>query len=111
VEVVKPYASQYPDPIRFDPGASVLVGREDPDCAGWFWCQTSSGKEGWVHRSFLAASTGATKSIGAYSARELTVTGGERGALIHALDGWALVRLDSGDEGWLPSSHVRPAAV
>ena len=106
VEVIKAYTSQYPDPICFDAGAVVQVEREDPECPGWFWCRAPSGKTGWVHRTFLAACAGTTTSVHAYSARELTVAGGERGTLIRSLDGWACIRLGTGAEGWIPQSHV-----
>jgi SH3-like domain-containing protein len=107
IEVITAYTSQYSDPICFDAGVAVQVGRSDPEYPGWFWCRARSGKEGWVHHSFLAASEGTTTSVRAYSARELTVIGGERGALIQLLDGWAHIRLENGDEGWIPDSHVQ----
>jgi SH3-like domain-containing protein len=107
VAVTKAYAAQYSDPIRFDAGETVQVERGDSEYPGWFWCRAASGREGWVHRSFLAASAGTTTSVRAYSARELTVAGDERGELLDSLDGWVCLRLDSGEEGWVPESHVR----
>lgn len=106
ITVAKAYTSQYPDPISFDASAVVLVVREDPEFAGWFWCREPSGKEGWVHRSFLSACSGTTTSSHAYSARELTVVEGECGTILQSLDGWAFVRMDSGDEGWIPLTHL-----
>lgn len=107
VAVTKAYTAQYPDPICFDAGEAVQVERGDPEYPGWYWCRAASGREGWVHRSYLAACAGMTTSARAYSARELTVAGGERGTLLDSLDGWAFIRLDTGDEGWLPESHIR----
>ncbi len=107
IEIAKAYTSQYPDPIGFDAGAVVQVERDDPEYPGWFWCRAPSGRKGWVHRSFLAACAGTTTSVQDYSAKELTVVGGERGTLLHSLDGWAYIRLDNGDEGWIPQSHVQ----
>ena len=106
VEVTNAYTSQYPDPICFETGAELEVKRGDPQYPGWFWCREASGKEGWVHQSFLTACTGTTTSIRAYSARELTAVVGERGLLVELLDGWAYIRLDSGREGWIPKEHV-----
>ena len=106
-EVIKAYTAQYRDPISFEAGAVVEVKREDPEYPGWFWCRASSAKEGWVHRSFLADHVGKTTSLAAYSAKELTVVGGERGTPIYLLDGWVYMRLGSGEEGWLPESHVQ----
>jgi SH3-like domain-containing protein len=106
VEVTKPYTSQYHDPICFEAGDVVQVGHEDSEYPAWFWCRASSGKQGWVHRSFLTTCAGISTGVKAYSAKELTVVGGERGTLIHLLDGWMYVRPDSGGEGWIPQSHI-----
>lgn len=111
VTVTKTYTAQYSDPICFDAGETVQVERGDAEYPGWYWCRAASGREGWVHRSFLAACEGTTTSVRAYSATELTVAGGERGALLQLLDGWACVRLDTGEVGWIPESHVSLTAA
>ena len=110
ITVTKACTSQYSDPICFEANATIEVQRADSEYPGWFWCRAPSGREGWVHRSFLAGSTGMTTSVRAYSARELNVKGGERGALIEQLDGWVCIRIDTGEEGWVPESHVRLTA-
>ena len=111
IEVIKAFTAQYLDPISFGAGVTVQVEHGDSEFPGWFWCRAPSGKEGWVHRSFLAGSTGSTTSIRPYSAKELTVTSGDQGTLLQSLDGWAYVRLDAGGEGWIPKSHVRTNAT
>jgi hypothetical protein len=111
VEVIAAHTSQYPEPICFAVGEPIQVGRGDPNFPGWFWCRTAAGSAGWVHQSFLAESDlhgGSTTSVAAYSARELTVSGGERGTLLRQLDGWAWLRLDGGEEGWIPMSCFAP---
>ena len=107
VDITNAYTRQYADPISFEAGAVVEIEREDPEYPGWLWCRVPSGKEGWVHRSFLADSVGATRSVDAYSATELTVIGGEHGTAIQRLDGWVYVRLDNGEQGWIPESHIQ----
>ena len=107
VTVSRAYMSQYPDPICFEANVPVQVERADSEYPGWFWCRAPSGREGWVHRSFLAAGAGTTTSVRAYSARELNVTGGERGTLVEQLAGWVFIRLDTGEEGWVPETHVQ----
>jgi SH3-like domain-containing protein len=111
IEVIKAYTAQYLDPISFGVGEAVQVERGDSEFPGWFWCRAPSGKEGWVHHSFLAGSAGTTTSIRPYSARELTVNSGDQGTLLQLLDGWAYIRLDAGGEGWIPESHVRSNAA
>lgn len=108
IEVIGAHASLYPDPIRFEIAESLTVGREDPDNPGWFWCHAVSGREGWVHDSFLSARAGEACGVRSYDGRELTVFGGERGIILEDRDGWTLVRLAGGDVGWLPGSHVTP---
>ena len=111
VEIIAPYSSQYPDPIRFAAGELVEVGREDGEFPGWFWCRSQAGKEGWVHQSFLDGVAGEAIAVADYSGNELTVSGGEQGLLIQLLDGWACVRLDAGDQGWIPEGHLRILAT
>lgn len=106
VTVAQAYTSQYSDPICFAANETLQVERADSEYPGWFWCRAASGKEGWVHRSFLAATAGTTTSVRAYSGRELTVAEGEQGVLVESLDGWVCLRRESGEEGWVPESHV-----
>jgi SH3-like domain-containing protein len=93
VEVIKAYKAQYKDPISFERGVIVQVLRGDSEFPNWFWCRAPSGKEGWVHQSFLADTAATTKTTQPYSARELTVNGGELGTKIESLDGWTYIRL------------------
>ncbi|MDP9140604.1 MAG: SH3 domain-containing protein [Pseudomonadota bacterium] len=108
--VKQQYMAAYADPIRFDAGEVVEVQRADAEYPGWYWCRTQSGKEGWVHRAFLHATTGLTHAVRAYSALELSAHPGQRGESIEHLDGWLYVRLDDGRTGWLPVSHVSPVS-
>ena len=107
VTVTRAYAAQYLDPICFEANETLQVERADAEYPGWFWCRGASGKEGWVHRSFLAATAGPTTSVRAYSARELTVAEGAQAEFLELLDGWVCLRLETGEEGWIPESHVR----
>lgn len=107
IRIAQPHTSSYPDPIEFPVGGAVQVEREDAEFPGWYWCRVESGKEGWVHRSYLAETTpGETVAVRDYSARELTVAGGETGDLVESLDGWILVRLESGEVGWVPEGTI-----
>jgi SH3-like domain-containing protein len=109
VVVRERYAAQYTDPIAFRCGDVIHVGLPDPVFAEWFWCQGRDGKEGWVHRSFLSQTTGQAIGISNYSARELTVSPGEAGQVIRALDGWVFLELQDGRAGWVPEKAVEAA--
>jgi SH3-like domain-containing protein len=107
VEVIKAYVSAYPNPIAFATGEPVQVMRGDSEFPGWFWSLARNDIEGWVHHSFLSATSGEAAALRDYSARELTATVGEHGTVMENLDGWAWLRLGDGREGWIPESHLR----
>jgi variant SH3 domain-containing protein len=102
VMVREAYTAQYGDPIAFRHGDPIQVQRADAEFTEWLWCRGPDEKEGWVHRSFLSQACGRAIAISDYSAKELTVTGGERGRMIRVLDGWAFVELDGRGVGWVP---------
>lgn len=105
VTVSKPHVANYPDPLTFEKGSMLHIGGADPDFPAWFWCRSRAGKEGRVHHSFFVTGD---PSVGTrpYSARELTVAGGESGTLLESLDGWSEVLLSNGDKGWIPTDHL-----
>ena len=111
VVTTKPYAAQYSDPIEFGSGTALQVEREDPEYPGWLWCRAPSGKQGWVHHSFIDRNGNDATAVAAYTAQELTVAEGIRGRVIHSLDGWAYLELDSGQKGWLPETHLESCSA
>jgi len=111
VVVREAYAAQYQDPIAFRCGDEVQVGRPDTRFTEWFWCRGPDGKEGWVHRSFLALSGGRAVATSGYSARELTVSVGDRGQVVRILDGWAYLQLENNRAGWVPERVLHGPAI
>jgi SH3-like domain-containing protein len=105
------YAAQYADPIAFRQGDTVRVQRADAEFVEWLWCCGPDGKEGWVHRSFLSECSGHAKAISDYSAEELTVSVGERGRIIQALNGWAFVELEGSRVGWVPERVLHTSNI
>ena len=111
VVVGETYAAQYADPIALRQGDIVQVQRADAEFVEWLWCRGPDGKEGWVHRSFLSASSGHATAISDYSAKELTASEGERGRLLEVLDGWALVELEGSRVGWVPERVLHTSNI
>lgn len=107
VRTTTAYRAQYDDPIGFDAGENVEVGRADAEFAGWYWCRDARGRQGWVHRSFLSALQGQAYALQAYTARELTLEAGVEADLLQRLDGWLFVRCSDGTIGWLPESRTQ----
>ena len=107
VVVVEAHSATYADPISIMQGESVEVESPDSKFPTWYWCRNDAGKKGWVHESFLAATTGQTVGIRSYNARELTVAVGVEAVAVEQLGGWLYVRLNGGEEGWIPESCIR----
>ena len=103
------YTAQYADPIAFRAGETVEVGHADAEFPEWFWCRGPDAKEGWVHCSFLSATTGRVTGAQDYSAKELTVEAGATGRVIHLLGGWAYLQLDDDRCGWVPAKVIDAA--
>lgn len=104
--VVEEYLATYTDPISFSKGERVEVQREDSEYPNWYWCQNTSGKEGWVHASFLAATSGLTVGSRDYNALELSVRTGQEVTVVEQLDGWLYVSLEAGHQGWIQEAFV-----
>ena len=105
---VSPHRSNYPDPISFEPGDTVALGRRDAQHRGWIWVTAPSGKQGWAPESFVRISTpeeGVATS--AYTARELNTDVGERLSCVTELAGWLWVENEKGESGWVPKDTVR----
>jgi hypothetical protein len=101
------YMTQYTDPISFRAGDRREVQRQDSEFPEWYWCRNDSGKQGWVHIDYLSARAGSAEGLKDYSARELNVTGDERGRVIESVGGWVMLEVDDGRIGWVPDSVVR----
>lgn len=107
--VIADYTSAYPDPLDLRSGDRVTVGREydeDPEWAGWIWCETASGVAGWVPKAVLDISEARGVLREDFNTRELTVKTGERLRVTRILNGWAWGEKESGETGWVPLRHI-----
>ena len=107
--VVSPYVSNYPNPIRFGAGESVITGRTDDEFPGWIWCKTADANEGWAPEVLLRKTTERTAVTTAdYTAHELNTKAGDALEGLKTLNGWIWCRDQSGCEGWVPEKSVKP---
>ena len=98
------YVVQYPDPIKVDAGARVIVERRDDRFTHWLWCRAADGREGWVPETILTSTEpGPAFVTEAYDATELPVQAGTTVDVLKEFDGFAWIRLDDGRLGWVPS--------
>ncbi len=102
LEVIQAYSRAYQDPIAFSAGDRVQVGKPDPDNPEWVWCVGGDGREGWVHRSFLAVNGSSATATRDYNAIELSVSPGEQLDGFEVAAGWQWCRNAQGDAGWVP---------
>jgi uncharacterized protein YgiM (DUF1202 family) len=107
VRVVREYVAQYPDPITVRAGDHVIVGADDPEFPGWWWCTGSDGRAGWVPEQLLQRTGTDVVMRQDYTARELSVQAGVEVVLHHAVNGWAWVSSSDGRAGWIPESCIR----
>jgi hypothetical protein len=108
--VITRHRSQYPDPIRFEKGDALTLGRRDDEYPGWIRVVIPSGNEGWAPESYIrieAPTSGVATR--AYTARELNTEVGERLSYKSELNGWLWVENTKGESGWVPKETVRLA--
>ena len=102
------HISEYPDPLSFTRGTSLIiheryVGKEGWD--DWFYCTIPGRTGGWVPGQLLARSEETYRGIAKedYTARELEVEKGDEVAGLRSLNGWMWCeRLSDGQPGWVP---------
>ncbi len=102
---IKAYKSPYPDPIIFQKGDIVEVGKEfteDPDWVNWIWCDGVDNRQAWVPDQYLDISQNQGIFNREYNAMELSVSVGE-GLFVHEIvNGFGIAEKSSGEIGWVP---------
>ena len=107
VRVIASYQAPYPDPIIVLKGEEVSIDHtRETDIAGWVWCNSSAGKGGWVPEAYLGQHGDQGIMRCDYNAIELTIQPGERLTVHKAESGFLWVTNQSGQTGWVPSTHV-----
>lgn len=99
------YQRAYADPISIREGAEVVPDYDRTaltDFIGWTWCKAADGREGWVPNGWTTKSNAILQLKRDYSARELTVSRGDRVELLYSESGFVYCRAPSGESGWLP---------
>lgn len=100
------YRKKHHDPVRFQAGETVRVGERDTEWPEFLWATDGSGRSGWVHERFLAATTGEATALQDYDARELDAEAGDVVRLIEEAGGWWWCENAIGEQGWLPERDL-----
>ncbi len=105
---VEEYRAQYSDPVEVDVGEQVRwVDRDDDgEYPGWKWAIGADGRGGWVPRRYFGPGEQASRALRHYSARELSLSLGDRVLELDNHSGWMLVQNQRGQRGWVPTSAL-----
>ncbi|MBN2601381.1 MAG: hypothetical protein JXR87_05275, partial [Candidatus Marinimicrobia bacterium] len=107
--VIKTYQSPYPNPVIFNKGDSVIIGKEFhdiPDWKDWVWCKYKTGCRAWIPKQYLVISGNLGILNRDYNARELSVEPGEIISIFEIINGFGMAEKSDGDKGWVPLNHL-----
>ena len=106
--VVATYEAQYPDPLRMNAGDALkIVKQGDDEWSGWVFCESNSGKRGWVPENGIRIDADSAIAQKSYVAREVTVIEGEIVRIESVESGWAWVTNMTDQTGWVPLKNLK----
>jgi hypothetical protein len=106
--VVAGYDTQYPDPLTMSPGDPLkIVKQGDDEWPGWVFCESKTGKRGWVPANGIKIEGDAAIAQKDFVAREVSLMEGEIVRIESAESGWAWVTNMSDQTGWVPLKNLR----
>jgi hypothetical protein len=102
------YDKQYPDPLIMKPGDELkIVKRSDDEWPGRVFCQSPSGKQGWVPENSIKIDANGAVAQQNYEASEVTVMEGEIVRIEKVESGWAWVTNMTNETGWVPLKNLK----
>ena len=104
------HQSRYPDPVSFESGDRLVLGRRDKEFPGWVWVTTPNGNQGWAPEQYIEVGSNSLESLATrdYTARELCTEVGDILLLHHELNQWGWVENSEGESGWVPLITTMP---
>ena len=111
VEVIAAHVSNYPNPIRFQMGDRLVLGRFDDEWPHWIRTKTNDGNEGWAPIQFIEVGENQSQGIAKcdYCAFELNTVLGEKLWVHQELNEWVLAENSADLKGWVPANTVKIA--
>jgi uncharacterized protein YgiM (DUF1202 family) len=106
--VVTGYETRYPDPLTMNAGDELkILKRRDDEWPGWVFCESLSGKQGWVPENNLKMDGDGAVAQRDYVAREVAVMEGEIVRIESVESGWAWVTNMTNETGWVPLKNLK----
>ena len=108
--VVEEHKSNYPNPISFKKGESLIIGKKDTEFEDWIWVTTKDENQGWAPMQYLQIEEG-NKAVAKqdYTAKELDTCLGDELFLHYELNEWGWVEKSDGSCGWVPMKTTKIA--
>jgi hypothetical protein len=106
--VVAVYETQYPDPLTMGVGDVLkIVKRTGDEWPGWVFCESQSGRRGWVPENGVKIAGDGAVAQQIYAAHEVTVMEGEIVRIESVESGWAWVTNMTNETGWVPLKNLK----
>jgi hypothetical protein len=110
--VTAPHRSEYPEPITFKQGSTLIIGDkyDGPEAwDNWYFCTVPGHTGGWVPAQVIEWTSKTTGvALEDYTARELDI---DAGAILHGtrqLNGWVWCTcIASAEAGWVPLANIQ----
>ena len=106
LRVIKQHKASFDYNVEFRKGDSVIVGKEDTEMPGWFWCENHEGVWSWIPIDYLEIVGSKGTLTRDYDTLELSVEVDEILDYITSVKYWTLCRTSDGNKGWVPTKNL-----
>ncbi|MEJ2277267.1 MAG: SH3 domain-containing protein [Candidatus Lokiarchaeota archaeon] len=106
-KVIEEYKTPYTEPLIFNEGETVEIGKKESEWEGWIWCTNKSCESRWIPKNYLEISGKKGKLNRNYEATELSVKKGEVLQIEDEEAQWFWVKNENGSRGWVPIKNVK----
>jgi hypothetical protein len=102
------YDKQYRDPLVMKTGDELKILKwKDDEWPGWIFCESQSGKQGWVPENMIKVDADNAIAKQNYEASEVSVMEGEIVRIEKVEGGWAWVTNMTDETGWVPLRNLK----
>jgi hypothetical protein len=111
IRVVRDYRGHCANPILFEIGDIVTVGKRGIRWPAFVRTITADGNAGWAPADWLRPiGNGLATASHRFLAKEVNASAGEEGHVVRSYGGWSWIVLDSEGYGWIPDTHLEMSA-
>jgi len=104
--VVKEHKASFPYAMMAIEGDDVIVGKEDPETHGWYWCKDKNDVEAWVPATHISINDNKVVFTQDYNSIELDAKEGEVIQYLGESLGWVECLNSGWKYGWIPKDKL-----